>query len=75
MATRRLMVKRAPPRPELERLVEESKKRPLTEEELQEQRISFIYGNAPMDSRRTKEEVRRRAGRISLRDPDETKQD
>jgi hypothetical protein len=39
----------------------------VTEEELFEQRISFVYGNAPQDSGITKETARSAVNRISMR--------
>lgn len=55
MAERKSALKRAPERPELRRLLDEAKKVVVTDEELQAQRASFIYGNAPKGSRITKE--------------------
>lgn len=60
--------KRAPPRPELDALVEKAKKVVMTEEMLHEQRISFVYGNAPEDSTITKEYVRQNIGKIHVPD-------
>jgi hypothetical protein len=36
--------------PELQEILEKTKTRAVTEEELREQRISFAYGNAPQES-------------------------
>lgn len=58
MAIRKSAIRQAPPRPELERLLEQARKTGVTEEQLQEQRISFAYGNAPENSRITKESAR-----------------
>jgi hypothetical protein len=53
--------------PELIRLLEASRNREVTEEELREQRISFAFGNAPADSTLiTKDSVRRASMNISL---------
>jgi hypothetical protein len=53
--------------PEQTRLLDEARKKPATEEELQEQRISFAFGNAPFRSELiTKESVRQASKRISL---------
>jgi hypothetical protein len=53
--------------PELLKVLEASKKIPVTEQELQEQRISFAFGNAPANSKNiTKESVRHTAQNISL---------
>jgi hypothetical protein len=37
-------------KPELQRLLEESQNREVTDEELREQRVSFAFGNAPADA-------------------------
>lgn len=58
MAIRKSTIKPAPPRPELERLLKQAKLSGVTEEQLHEQRVSFAYGNAPEDSRITKESAR-----------------
>jgi len=55
------------PNPELTRLLEASRGKTVTEEELREQRISFAFGNAPFSSQRiTKESVRIASKQISL---------
>ena len=46
MAERKLAVKRAPERPELDRLLEQAKTAELTDADLREQQVSFVYGNA-----------------------------
>jgi hypothetical protein len=52
--------------PDLEKMLEES--RPVTEEELREQRISFAFGNAPANATSiTKESVRLASEHISLK--------
>ena len=54
--------------PELRRLLEEAKERDVSEEVLQEQRISFAYGNALNCSKLiTKNTLRRASKRIRLR--------
>ena len=54
--------------PKLYRLLVESKKREVSEEELQEQRISFAFGNLPVElSGVTKESVRETSKHISLK--------
>jgi hypothetical protein len=55
MAIRKSTLRPAPPRPELERLLNQARVTGVTDDELQEQRASFAYGNAPEDSRITKE--------------------
>jgi hypothetical protein len=47
-----------PDRSELRRKVAESIARGMTDAELNEQRASFVYGNAPADSRITKDSAR-----------------
>jgi hypothetical protein len=58
MAIRKSTLRPAPPRPELERLLEAARASGVTDEQLQEQRVSFAYGNAPENSRITKESAR-----------------
>ena len=64
MPARVALFKKAPPRPELERLLEASRLTKITEDELREQRVSFAYGNAPDGSRITKDSARKAASRI-----------
>lgn len=53
--------------PELLRALEESRKAPVTEDELREQRISFAFGNAPADAKHiTKDSVRHTSKNIRL---------
>jgi hypothetical protein len=66
MAERKTALRRAPPRPELEALLERAKTVQLTDEELLEQRVSFVYGNAPKGSRITKESAARAARRLRV---------
>ena len=66
MAIRKSAIRQAPPRPELERLLEQARKTGVTEEVLREQRASFAYGNAPEDSRITKESARAAASSLRL---------
>lgn len=54
MAERKAALNRAPPRPQLEQLLERAKAVDVTEAMLREQRISFVYGNAPKGSRITR---------------------
>ena len=58
MAIRKSAIKSAPPRPNLEHLLEQARVSGVTDEQLQEQRISFAYGNAPENSGITKESAR-----------------
>jgi predicted GNAT superfamily acetyltransferase len=59
MAQRKSLLNPAPERPELDRLLKLAMEHPVTEEQLEEQRVSFAYGNAPFSADRiTKETVR-----------------
>jgi hypothetical protein len=66
MAERKSALKRAPARPELDRLLEQVRTVGVTEAQLQEQRISFVYGNAPKGSRITKESAKLAAENIKV---------
>jgi len=53
--------------PELQEALEASKERRVTEQELEEQRISFAFGNAPASAKSiTKESVRNTSKHILL---------
>ena len=54
------------PDPELMRLLDASRNRVVTEEELREQRVSFAFGNAPDSELITKESVRAASMHIRL---------
>ena len=47
MAARQSVLKPAPHRPDLDRLMTASIKAGVTDDQLQDQRVSFAYGNAP----------------------------
>jgi hypothetical protein len=66
MAARKAFFGPAPSHPELDRLREETSRIRVTDAQLAEQRISFIYGNAPADSSITKESARRASHRFRL---------
>lgn len=66
MADRKQFQNVSAPDPELIRLLENARRRPVTEDELHEQRISFAYGNAPASGLITKESVREASKRIKL---------
>ncbi len=53
--------------PELTHLLEASREKQITEEELHEQRISFAFGNALNSDTITKESVRTASEHIKLR--------
>lgn len=60
------MVERTPflpalPDAEVQQLFRAARRRPVTEQELREQRISFAFGNALEDDNITKESVRQAA--------------
>lgn len=67
MAERKSARVRAPERPELQALMERAKTAEMTEEDLREQRASFVYGNAPKGSRITKESALRSVNHIRVR--------
>ena len=50
MAERKPSLTRAPERPELDRLLKLNKEQGVSEATIQEQRVSFAYGNAPKGS-------------------------
>ena len=54
MAERKSALNRAPSRPELQARLEAAKSVVMTEADIREQRASFVYGNAPSNSRITK---------------------
>ena len=59
MAARKSFLGPAPDHPELDRLLEATKNMPVTDAQLNEQRVSFAYGNAPIDAELiTKDSVR-----------------
>lgn len=58
MADRKAFLGKLPSHPELDKLLERARSEPATEEELQEQRVSFAYGNAPESSGITKDSAR-----------------
>lgn len=66
MADRQSALKPPPPRPDLDRLIEDARAKGVSEDQLQEQRASFAYGNAPEDSGITKESARRAASRVRM---------
>ena len=66
MAIRKSAMTDPPSRPELDALLEQARKSSLTEAQLQEQRASFAYGNAPENSRITKESARTAASSLRL---------
>jgi len=69
MVERKSVLRRAPERPELQKLLELARTVAITDELLQEQRASFVYGNAPQGSRITKESARNASKRIRVTPP------
>ena len=69
MAERKTALKRAPERPNLQKLLEHAKTVVVSDELLQKQRASFVYGNAPFGSRITKESAERSSTRIRVTEP------
>jgi len=66
MAVRKAYLGELAQHPELDRLLEKARKVPVTDEQLQEQRVSFAYGNAPQSSRITKDSVRNASKTIRI---------
>ncbi len=67
MAERKPFIGLIKPNPKLNRLLEESRRNPVAEAGLREQRISFAYGNAPANAKDiTKDSVRKTAQNIKL---------
>lgn len=57
-----------PDRPELDKLLEGARRVEITEEQIREQRVSFAYGNSPLnDSSITKESVREASNSFRIR--------
>ena len=48
MAARQSVMRSAPKRPDLDKLIENARRTGVSDEELQQQRASFAYGNAPV---------------------------
>ncbi len=69
MAERKAAASRAPQRPELDALIVAAKEVVLTEDDLQAQRASFVYGNAPENSQITKASAIEATKRVRLLDP------
>ncbi len=68
MADRKQFLGNMTANPTLLELLRLAKQRPVTEDELREQRISFAFGNAPARAERiTKESVRYASKHLKLR--------
>lgn len=69
MAIRKSFLGPAPAHPELDRLLEATRNIQVSDAQLKEQRVSFAYGNAPVDATRiTKDSVRIASESIRLKD-------
>ena len=66
MADRKQFQNVTAPDPELVRLLEEARNKNISEDELQEQRVSFAFGNAPDSQLITKDSVRFASKHIRL---------
>jgi hypothetical protein len=66
MADRKAYYGQLPTHPELDELLKKAKAKPATEADLQEQRASFAYGNAPASSGITKDSARAAAQHIRM---------
>lgn len=56
-----------PERPDLKRMIAAAVKAGISDAELAEQRVSFVFGNAPVDSRITKESARLASTKLRLK--------
>lgn len=67
MADRKQFIGEIKTDPELAKALETARQKPVTEDELREQRISFAFGNAPASAKGiTKESVRQASEHIRL---------
>jgi hypothetical protein len=67
MAIRKQFLKSAAPDPELVELIKKRKGKPVTDEELRQQRISFAFGNAMNAEGVTKDSVRTASNSLRIR--------
>lgn len=67
MAARKQFQSRLTVSPELSKVLEEARRRDVSEDELREQRVSFAFGNALQSALITKDSVRRSAESIRLK--------
>ena len=67
MADRKQFLGNIKTNPELKKVLETSRSKQVTEDELQEQRISFAFGNAPASAKNiTKDSVRQTSKKVRL---------
>jgi hypothetical protein len=67
MPARQSVLKPAPKRPELEKLLSDSIAAGVTDDQLREQRVSFTFGNAPDGSRITKDSARKASEHLRIK--------
>jgi hypothetical protein len=67
MAIRKQFLGAVPPDPELVKLMKKRKSKPVTDDELRQQRISFAFGNAMNAEGVTKESVRTASNSLRIR--------
>ena len=63
MAARKSTLKPVPDRQDLNVLLERARQTGVTNEQMEEQRVSFVYGNAPFDADRITKDSARDASR------------
>lgn len=67
MADRKQFLGNIKVNPELKKVLETSRSKQVTEDELQEQRVSFAFGNAPASAKNiTKDSVRQTSKKVRL---------
>jgi hypothetical protein len=67
MADRKQFLGNVKVNPELKKVLETSRSKQVTEDELREQRISFAFGNAPASAQNiTKDSVRQTSKKVRL---------
>lgn len=66
MAARKAFIQHAPHDAELDALIKNAVREGVTSDQLNEQRVSFAYGNAPAGSTNTKDSVREASKRNLL---------
>lgn len=71
MVARKSVLGPPPSHPELDRLLEIARTVQITDEEIQEQRVSFAYGNAPDSDLITKDSIRNATRSLRIARPHE----
>jgi hypothetical protein len=54
-------------KPELKRLLAEARNKEVSDDDLRAQRVSFAFGNAPVDSKITRDSIERASRSIRLK--------